>query len=36
MTNFSIFESNLSGYFGGNVKRSHIEDLVEEGMIRYF
>lgn len=31
MTNFSIFESNLSGYFGGNVKRSHIEDLVEEG-----
>lgn len=31
MTNFSIFESNLSGYFGGNVKRSHIEDLIEEG-----
>ena len=31
MTNFSIFESNLSGYFGGNVKRSHIEDLLNEG-----
>lgn len=30
MTNFSIFESNLSGYFGGNVKRSHIEELIEE------
>ena len=31
MTNFSIFESNLRGYFDGNVKRSHIEDLIEEG-----
>lgn len=31
MTNFSIFESNLRGYFDGNVKRSHIKDLVEEG-----
>lgn len=31
MTNFSIFESNLSGYFDGNVKRSHIEGLIEEG-----
>lgn len=31
MTNFSIFESNLRGYFDGNVKRSHIEDLLEEG-----
>lgn len=31
MINFSIFESNLSGYFGGNVKRSHIEDPIEEG-----
>ena len=31
MTNFSIFESNLRGYFDGNVKRFHIEDLLEEG-----
>ena len=31
MTNFSIFESNLRGYFDGNVKRSHIEELIEEG-----
>lgn len=31
MTNFSISESNLRGYFDGNVKRSHIEDLIEEG-----
>lgn len=31
MTNFGIFESNLRGYFDGNVKRSHIEDLIEEG-----
>lgn len=31
MTNFSIFESNLRGYFDGNVKRSHIEDLLNEG-----
>lgn len=31
MTNFSIFASNLRGYFDGNVKRSHIEDLIEEG-----
>lgn len=31
MTNFSIFESNLRGYFDGNVKRSHIEVLIEEG-----
>lgn len=31
MTNFSIFESNLRGYFDGNVKRSHIEDLLDEG-----
>ena len=31
MTNFSIFESNLRGYFVGNVKRSHIEDLLNEG-----
>ena len=31
MTNFSIFESNLRGYFDGNVKRSHIEDLIKEG-----
>lgn len=30
MTNFSIFESNLRGYFDGNVKRSHIEDLLRE------
>ena len=32
MTNFSIFESNLRGYFDGNVKRSHIEDPIEEGV----
>lgn len=31
MTNFSIFASNLREYFNGNVKRSHIEDLIEEG-----
>lgn len=31
MTNFSIFESNLRGYFEGNVKRSHIEELIKEG-----
>lgn len=31
MTNFSIFESNLRGYFDGNIKRSHIEDLLNEG-----
>lgn len=31
MTNFSIFESNLRGYFDGNVKRTHIEDLLNEG-----
>lgn len=31
MTNFSIFESNLRGYLDGNVKRSHIEELIEEG-----
>lgn len=31
MTNFSIFESNLRGYFDGNVKRFHIEVLIEEG-----
>lgn len=33
MTNFSIFESNLRGYFDGNVKRSHIEDLKGEGYL---
>jgi len=31
MTNFSLFESNLRGYFDGNVKRAHIEELIEEG-----
>lgn len=31
MTNFSIFESNLRGYFDGNVKSSHIEVLLNEG-----
>ena len=31
MTDFSIFESNLRGYFDGNVKRFHIEDLLNEG-----
>lgn len=31
MANFSIFESNLRGYFDGNVKRSHIEELIKEG-----
>lgn len=31
MPDFNIFESNLRGYFDGNVKRSHIEDLIKEG-----
>lgn len=31
MTNFSIPESNLRGYFDGNVRRYPVDDLLEEG-----
>lgn len=31
MTNYSMFETNLRNYFDGNVRMSHIKDLIEEG-----
>lgn len=30
MLNYSMFETNLRNYFDGNVRRSHIEDLLKE------
>ena len=30
MLNYSMFESNLRNYFDGNVRRSHIKDLLKE------